>query len=1222
MNRPNKNYTLTQILEKRILVLDGAMGTELQQKGLEEPDYRGDLFTKHSQDLKGNHDILSLTRPDVIRDIHEDYLAAGADIVETNTFNSNSISLKEYSLEDKVYELNVAAASIAKKACEKFTQQNPDKPRFVAGILGPTNQTASMSQDVNDPGARGVTFQGLVDTYSEQILGLLDGGVDLFMIETIFDTLNAKAAIFAIQSVLEEKKLDLPIMISGTITDASGRTLSGQTAEAFLTSVAHANPVSVGFNCALGAEELRPHLETIATNASCFISAHPNAGLPNSLGEYDQDPETMARFAKEFAENNWINIIGGCCGTTPAHIKAIAEAVSGMSPRTIPDIPTQSIFSGLEPFKVTPETNFINVGERTNITGSARFKKLILNEEFETALSVAFKQVEDGAQILDVNMDEAMIDSKAAMVRFLHLIASEPDISRIPIMVDSSKWEVLEAGLQCIQGKGVVNSISLKDGEDEFRRRALLVRRYGAAVVVMAFDEQGQAETMQQKVDICTRCYNILVEIGFPPEDIIFDPNIFALATGLEGHNRFAINYMEAVKLIKKTLPHALISGGVSNLSFSYRGHNVIREAMHSAFLYYAIQAGMDMGIVNPGMITIYDQIPKDLLKRVEDVILDRDPDATENLTEFAQTLKPQSKKEAKEAQEWRKLSVEERLSHSLVHGIVEFVDADVEEVRQKISSPLGIIEGPLMDGMKIVGELFGAGKMFLPQVVKSARVMKKAVAILEPFMELEKAKNATKSSQPTVIMATVKGDVHDIGKNIAGVVLSCNNFKVIDLGVMVPCEKILATAKKENADMIGLSGLITPSLEEMTHVAKEMQRLDFKIPLLIGGATTSDIHTAAKIAPSYPNGQVVYVRDASVGPRITKALIDPKAKEGFVNELEVEQEALREKLKSGSQKAKLVSLSEARKNKRQFDWANREVTTPSFLGIKNFKDYDLQELRDTIDWTFLFFTWGLKGRYPKILKDNEEARKLFADANEMLDKMVSESILKPQAAIGFFPANSVADDIVLYQNEERKEILHTIPTLRQQTVLADRTSYLALSDLIAPKESNIKDYLGAFVVTSGHELDDFANSLDDYESIMAKALADRLAEAFAERMHARVRTEFWGYASDEKFSVEEWIACKYKGIRPALGYPACPDHSELKSVLELLDPEHLTGIKLTESFLMHPAASVCGLYFSHPESKYFGVGKIDQEQFEDYAKRKGLTTDFLRKTLSAHLND
>ena len=1210
----NTNSQLEQQLEKRILILDGAMGTMIQRHKLEETDYRGERFTDWPSDLKGNNDLLSLTQPQIIRDIHEQYLAAGADIIETNTFNSTAVSMEDYGMQELVHELNVAGAKLAREACDKFTAQTPDKPRFVAGVLGPTGKTCSISPDVNDPGFRNITFDALVETYSETVRGLIEGGADIILIETIFDTLNAKAAIFAVHSFFEEQGRKWPVMISGTITDESGRTLTGQTVEAFYNSLVHINPISIGLNCALGPDKLRPYVEEMSRIARMNINVHPNAGLPNPLAEsgYDDTPENMAGHIKEWAQSGFLNIVGGCCGTSPAFIKAIAEAVKDIAPRPIPDIPVECRLSGLEPQNIGADSLFVNVGERANVTGSAKFKRLILEEQYEEALSVCRAQVEDGAQVIDINMDEAMLDGKAAMTTYLNLVASEPDISRIPVMVDSSKWEIIEAGLKCIQGKGIVNSISMKEGKEAFIHHANLCRKYGAAVVVMAFDETGQADTFERKVEICKRSYEILVnEVGLPPEDIIFDPNIFAIATGIEEHNNYAVDFIEATRKIKQTLPHALISGGVSNVSFSFRGNNPVREAIHSVFLYHAIEAGMDMGIVNAGMLEVYAEIPEELRERVEDVVLNRREDATDRLLEIADQFKSGGKEKKKEDLEWRSWPVAKRLEHGLVKGIDTFVIEDTEEARLSFERPIQVIEGPLMDGMNTVGDLFGDGKMFLPQVVKSARVMKKAVAHLLPFIEAEK--DGIAQSAGKILMATVKGDVHDIGKNIVGVVLQCNNFEIIDLGVMVPAQKILDAARENNVDIIGLSGLITPSLEEMAHIAAEMQRLDMNIPLLIGGATTSRAHTAVKIEPNYKNGPSVWVKDASRAVGVAQSLISEDLREDFVNKLHKDYEQVRENHANRQRAVKWLTLEQARTNKTQIDWDSYTPAKPKQLGIQVFDDFPLEELKNYIDWTPFFHAWELKGSYPKIFDDaqkGEEARKLYDDAQTMLDKIINEKWLQAKAVVGIFPANSVGDDIEVFATEERTEVLTTFRNLRQQQQKADGKPNRSLSDFIAPKETGKTDYLGGFAVTAGIGIDEhvaeFEKNHDDYQAIMIKALADRLAEAFAERLHEKVRKDIWAYSS-ETLSNEQLIKEKYKGIRPAAGYPTSPDHTEKDTLWDLLKVKENTGITLTESKAMVPTAAVSGLYFAHPESTYFSVGKINKDQVEDYAARKKL---------------
>ncbi len=1310
---------LRDLLKTRILVLDGAMGTMIQRHKLEEEDYRGARFADWGQSLKGNNDLLSLTRPDIIREIHAQYFEAGADIAETNTFSGTSIAMADYGMEELVYELNYESARIAREVADEFTAKNPDKPRYVAGSIGPTNRTASLSPDVNNPGYRAVSFDDLVEAYTEQVRGLVDGGADLLLVETIFDTLNAKAALFAIDQFFakvaptsgrsstagrnvsaetgvpsgdfrppvelrpEVGATTLPIMVSGTITDASGRTLSGQTTEAFLTSVSHLPLLSVGLNCALGADQLRPYVQTLAQKAPFFTSAHPNAGLPNEMGEYDQTPAEMGVLIDGFLQDNFLNIIGGCCGTTPEHIRVIADTAAKYAPRTLPETVRTLHLSGLEPVEVTREkVLFLNVGERCNVTGSKKFARLIRENKYDEALSVAREQVENGAQVIDVNMDEGMIDGAAAMTTFMNLLAAEPDIARVPVMIDSSKWEVIEAGLKCVQGKAIVNSISLKEGEEAFRERARTVQRYGAAVVVMAFDETGQADSYQRRVEICERAYRILVdEVGFAAEDIIFDPNILTVATGIDEHNNYAVDFIAATRWIKENLPYAKVSGGVSNVSFSFRGNEPVREAIHSAFLYHAIKAGMDMGIVNAGQLTVYDDIPKDFLELVEDVLLNRRPDATERLVTFAETIKDKGKTETVvDAAEWRGLPVNERLTHALVKGIADFIDEDVEEARHFFSRPLEVIEGPLMDGMNVVGDLFGEGKMFLPQVVKSARVMKKAVAYLLPFIEASKSAGAS-SSNGKVLMATVKGDVHDIGKNIVGVVLGCNNYEIIDLGVMVPTEKILAAAKEHQVDIIGLSGLITPSLDEMVGVAKEMQRQGFTVPLLIGGATTSRIHTAVKIDPHY-DGPVIHVLDASrsvpVAGRLTQS---EQSQEDIWKEIKTEYAKLREEHARRKQDKAVVSIEVARENKPKIDWSGFVPKKPAFLGTRVFEDYPLAEIARYIDWTPFFQTWQLHGKYPAIFEDKivgEEARKLFDDAQNLLLDLINDRSLQARAVVGFWPANAVDDDILLHDFEEIErevscerhgshrhveyrianaqndpstrrnvgvadpllavhseqgvlspseggvgEALAVLHHLRQQSQKAVGLPNYCLSDFVAPLESGREDYLGGFAVTAGLGIEalieKYERDHDDYNSILVKALADRLAEAFAELMHVRVRKEFWGYAPNEELDNESLIKEKYVGIRPAPGYPACPDHTEKATLFDLLDAGR-AGIELTESYAMYPASSVSGWYFSHPESRYFPVGKLQKDQVVDYAKRKGMSVEDVERWMGSVL--
>ncbi|MBI4947130.1 MAG: methionine synthase [Bacteroidetes bacterium] len=1243
---------IRKILEQRVLVIDGAMGTMIQCYKLEEKDYRGERFKDWKSDLKGNNDLLVLTQPDIVKAIHIEYLAAGADIIETNTFNAQKISLADYHMEEFAYEMNLAAAKIVKQAVKEFN--SPD-PKFVAGAVGPTNRTLSLSPNVNDPGFRAVTWDQVVEAYTEQVRGLIDGGVDLLLIETIFDTLNAKAALFAIQNYCEKINKKMPVMVSGTITDASGRILSGQTAEAFLNSISHVDLLSVGLNCALGAKEMRPYLEEISDKSPFFVSAYPNAGLPNQFGEYDQDAHEMGHQIEDFLKAGFLNIVGGCCGTTPAHIKEIAALAHKSKPRKRPVPDTLMHLSGLEPVTLRPESNFMNVGERTNVTGSKKFLRLIKEGNYEEALSIAKNQVDGGAQVIDVNMDEGMLDSEAAMTKFLNLIASEPDIARVPIMIDSSKWSVIEAGLKCVQGKAIVNSISMKEGEAKFIEAAHKIKQYGAAVIVMAFDELGQADTYQRRIDICKRAYDILVnKVHFPPQDIIFDPNIFPVATGMEEHRLNALDFFNATKWIKENLPYAKVSGGVSNVSFSFRGNDHVREAIHGAFLYHAVKNGMDMGIVNPSQLQVYDDIPKDLLELVEDVLLNRRDDATERLVNHAETLKGVAGQKTEKDEEWRKGTVEERLSHALVKGLVEYIDVDTEEARVKLGRPLHVIEGPLMAGMNIVGDLFGSGKMFLPQVVKSARVMKKAVAYLEPYLQAEKDANKLagivgdgRKNAGKILMATVKGDVHDIGKNIVGVVLACNNYEIVDLGVMVSADKILEEAKKHNVDIIGLSGLITPSLDEMVHVAKEMERLGFKTPLLIGGATTSKVHTAVKISQNY-SGPVVHVNDASKSVPVASSLISEELRSAFMADINKEYERVREQNKNLQSASKFIPIAEARSNKFKIDWEKTKITKPSFIGNKVFENYSLAEIAKNIDWTPFFHSWELKGTYPKILNDTEhgaEAKKLFDDAQKMLKKIIAEKWLQANAVIGFYPAYSQDDDIhlssVLSSREEGEVVLQT---LRQQTKKPDGQPNIALSDFILPKTViareerpkqspqsedsfaalGMTDYIGAFAVSTGigmeKKLAEFEKDHDDYSSIMLKALADRLAEAFAEHLHARVRKEFWGYAKDENISPEGIIQEKYQGIRPAPGYPAQPDHTEKKTLFALLEVEKNTGITLTDSMAMFPTAAVSGLYFAHPESHYFGVGKIRKDQVEDYAKRKGVTLQEMERWLGPNL--
>ena len=1241
------------------------MGSMIQQYTLSEADYRGERFADWPHDLQGNNDLLSLTKPEVVQEIHRQYLDAGADIIETNTFSSTTIAMADYRMEDLAYELNYESARLAKEIAQEFTRQNPDKPRFVAGAMGPTNRTASLSPDVNNPAYRAVTFDQLVDAYYEQVSGLVDGGADLLLVETIFDTLNAKAALFAIDKYFD-KKASLPIMVSGTITDASGRTLSGQTTEAFLYSMSHLPLLSVGLNCALGAELMRPYIQTLAKEAPFFTSAYPNAGLPNEFGEYDETPGMMAAQIEDFVQSGFVNIVGGCCGSTPDHIRAIAAVAAKYPPRRLPEPEPYQKLSGLEPLKITEQTNFLNVGERTNVTGSKKFARLIKEGNYDEALSIARGQVEGGAQVIDVNMDEGMLDSVEAMTTFLNLIAAEPDIARVPIMVDSSKWEVIEAGLKCVQGKAIVNSISLKEGEDAFIERARLVRRYGAAAVVMAFDEQGQADSYERRIQICERAYRVLVDkVGFAPQDIIFDPNILTVATGIEEHNNYAVDFINATRWIKQNLPLAKVSGGVSNISFSFRGNDVVREAMHSAFLYHAIRAGLDMGIVNAGQLEVYDSIPKDLLERCEDVLLNRRDDATERLVDFAETVKAKGKEIIKD-ESWRLEPVRERLKHALVKGITDYIDQDVEEIRHQVERPLHVIEGPLMDGMNIVGDLFGAGKMFLPQVVKSARVMKKAVAYLTPFIEAEKgggeAQNAGK-----ILLATVKGDVHDIGKNIVGVVLGCNNYEIIDLGVMVPTQKILDAAREHNVDIIGLSGLITPSLDEMVGVAKEMERQGFTMPLLIGGATTSRIHTAVKIDPHY-SGPVIHVLDASRSVPVAGRLVSETdgTKELIFSEIKAEYVKLRTDHAKRQKEKNSLPIEKARANRTVIDWSQFEPTKPTFLGNQYFNDYSIAELARYIDWTPFFQTWQLHGKYPAIFEDavvGSEARQLFADAKKLLQEIIDNKLLTAKAVVGFYPANSADDDILLHDYEEQTrdvacerhgshrhveyrisraesaravspavtpagELIYDTKTvlhfLRQQNQKAPGLPNLCLADFVAPLDKGREDYIGAFAVTAGIGiealLEKYERDHDDYNSIMVKALADRLAEAFAERMHERVRKEFWPYAIGEKLSNEQLIKEDYQGIRPAPGYPACPDHTEKGKLFDLLNAGEI-GIELTESYAMYPASSVSGFYFAHPESKYFSIGKINKDQVLDYAHRKDMPVEEIEKWLAPVLS-
>ncbi|WP_426199145.1 methionine synthase [Pseudomonas sp. DC3200b2] len=1221
-DRLARQTALQEALASRILILDGGMGTMIQSYKLEEEDYRGERFADWPSDVKGNNDLLLLSRPDVIAEIEAAYLDAGADILETNTFNATRVSQADYGMEHLVYELNLEGARVARRVADAKTLQTPDRPRFVAGVLGPTSRTCSLSPDVNNPGYRNVTFDELVENYTEATHALIEGGADLILIETIFDTLNAKAAIFAVQGAFDELGFSLPIMISGTITDASGRTLSGQTTEAFWNSVRHANPVSVGLNCALGAKELRPYLEELATKADTHVSAHPNAGLPNAFGEYDESPEQMAETVEEFARSGFLNIVGGCCGTTPAHIAAIAKAVAPYPPRPIPAIPKACRLSGLEPFTIDRQSLFVNVGERTNITGSARFARLIREENYTEALEVALQQVEAGAQVIDINMDEGMLDSRKAMVTFLNLIAGEPDISRVPIMIDSSKWEVIEAGLKCIQGKGIVNSISMKEGVDAFIHHARLCKRYGAAIVVMAFDEQGQADTEQRKVEICARSYDILVnQVGFPPEDIIFDPNIFAVATGIEEHNNYAVDFIRACAWIRDNLPYALTSGGVSNVSFSFRGNNPVREAIHSVFLLHAIRNGLTMGIVNAGQLEIYDEIPAALRDRVEDVVLNRSAEATEALLAIADQYRGDGAAKEAETEEWRGWDVNKRLEHALVKGITTYIVEDTELSRQGFARPIEVIEGPLMAGMNVVGDLFGAGKMFLPQVVKSARVMKQAVAHLIPFIEAEKGDKP--EAKGKILMATVKGDVHDIGKNIVGVVLGCNGYDIVDLGVMVPAERILQVAREEKCDIIGLSGLITPSLDEMVHVAREMQRQDFHLPLMIGGATTSKAHTAVKIEPRYSNDAVIYVTDASRAVGVATQLLSRELKPGFVERTRQDYAQVRERTAARGSRSERLTYAQAVAAKPTWHF---EPAKPSFTGVRVLEDIDLNVLADFIDWTPFFIAWDLAGKYPRILTDEvvgEAATALFSDAQVMLRKLIDEKLIKARAVFGFWPANQVADDDIEVYGDDGQPLAR-LHHLRQQTIKPDGKPNLSLADFVAPKASGVIDYIGGFITTAGIGAEEVAKAYqdagDDYNSIMVKALADRLAEACAEWLHQQVRTTYWGYAPDESLDNEDLIREQYRGIRPAPGYPACPDHTEKGTLFSLLDPEGTSGVTLTEHYAMFPTAAVSGWYFAHPQAQYFAVGKIDRDQVASYSERKGQDHSVTERWLSPNL--
>ena len=1213
-------------LKKRVLILDGAMGTMIQKYKLSENDFRGERFKNHSCAVRGNNDLLTLTKPEIIKNIHKQFLDAGADIIETNTFNANKISMADYKMEHLVKEMNIQAAKNAREIADKISLKNPEKPRFVAGSIGPTNKTASISPDVNNPAYREITFDDLVEAYSEQAEALIDGGVDILIVETIFDILNAKAALFAINSVFKTKGIKLPIMVSVTIADASGRTLSGQTVEAFLISLSHFEILSIGLNCSFGAKGLLPYLQDVSKNTPFYVSVYPNAGFPDELGEYNESPDVMGQQIKKYFDKQLVNILGGCCGTTPEHIKKFAELAEYASPRIMPESKKVTQLSGLEPLLISKNINFVNIGERTNVAGSRKFAGLIREKKYEEALTIAQNQVTGGAQIIDINMDDAMLDAEKEMVTFLNLLASEPEIARLPVMIDSSKWQVIEAGLKCLQGKAIVNSISLKEGEKIFKEHANKIKEYGAAIVVMAFDEKGQATTSQRKIEICKRAYDILVnDVKFPAQDIIFDPNILSIATGIEEHNNLAIDFIEATKWIKENLPYAKISGGVSNLSFSFRGNNIVRKAMHSVFLYHAIKAGMDMAIVNPGMLQIYDEIPKDLLILVEDVVLNRNPKATEKLIEFAQNLKDTDTKEIK-TEEWRNKSIEERLKHSLIKRITEYLEEDITEARQKYSPTLKIIEGPLMSGMNAVGELFGAGKMFLPQVVKTARVMKKAIAILQPFIEKENAKTGQNINAGKILLATVKGDVHDIGKNIVSVILSCNNYEIIDLGVMVLAEKIFEVAKNENVDIIGLSGLITPSLDEMVDISKQMNEIGFDIPVMIGGATTSKLHTAVKLAPEY-NGTIVYAKDASQAVLIANNLLSVNLKNNYIKSIKDEYQKVKKQYEDKKPKI-YVSIDKARNNKLKIGFNKNDIHKPENLGIKIFEDYPLNEIKKYIDWTFFFNAWEFKGKYPEILEDAKkgtEAKKLFDDAQKLLREIINKKLLKAKAVFGLFPANSIDDDIELYSNETNKNQIAKFHNLRQQEKKSGQEKNICLSDFIAPKESGLTDYIGAFALTTGlgieQQIQKYQKNNDDYNVIMIKALADRLAEAFAELLHQKIRKEYWGYAKNENLKIYELYKSKYQGIRPAIGYPSIPDHSEKKILFNLLDAEKNTNIKLTENFAMYPTASVSGLFFATPKIKHFGVGKISKDQINDYAKRKNLNTKQVEKLLNANLN-
>nr|WP_279432308.1 methionine synthase [Aeromicrobium camelliae] len=1230
-HRPDATEALRALMAERILVLDGAMGTAIQRDRPDEEGYRGERFAEWSCDVGGNNDLLTLTQPEIIAGIHREYLEAGADLIETNTFSANAISLRDYDMVDLAYELNYESARLARREADAMTERTPDRPRFVAGALGPTTRTASISPDVNDPGARNVSFDELVEAYSTAARGLVDGGADLLFVETIFDTLNAKAAIFALETLFEEQGRRWPVVISGTITDASGRTLSGQTPEAFWNSIRHAQPLLVGLNCALGAAEMRPYIAELSRVADCYVSCYPNAGLPNAFGEYDELPAQTAAVVREFADSGFVNVVGGCCGTTPDHIAHIAGAVDGLTPRVPSERRPALRLAGLEPFVVDEDSLFVNVGERTNITGSARFRRLIKDGDYGTALEVARQQVENGAQVIDINMDEGMIDGVAAMDRFGKLVASEPDISRVPVMVDSSKWHVIEAGLKTIQGKPIVNSISLKEGEEKFIREARLCRKFGAAVVVMAFDEDGQADNLERRKQICERAYRVLVdEVGFPAEDIIFDPNVFAVATGIEEHANYGVDFIEATRWIRAHLPHAQVSGGISNVSFSFRGNNPVREAIHAVFLFHAIEAGLSMGIVNAGALVPYDTVDTELRDRIEDVILNRRPDATERLLEIAADYAGSGEKAEAQTEAWRELPVSERITHALVKGIDAHVESDTEELRLEIKArggkPIEVIEGPLMDGMNVVGDLFGAGKMFLPQVVKSARVMKKAVAYLIPFIEKEQSAEDAGRTNGTVVMATVKGDVHDIGKNIVGVVLQCNNYEVIDLGVMVPAQKILDAAREHDADIIGLSGLITPSLDEMEGFAAEMQRQGFDIPLLIGGATTSRAHTAVKVAQKY-DGPVVWVKDASRSVPVVAALLSDERRPTLLAEVEADYASLRERHAARQDTRRILPLEQARQDASPIDWSDYTPPVPAQLGVHVLEDYPLDELREYIDWQPFFNAWEMKGSFPDILNNpasGEAARKLWDDAQRMLDRLIEERWLTAKGVYGLFPANGVGDSTEVYTDTSRQEVRATLHHLRQQTEHRAGVPHRSLADFVAPRETGLEDYVGAFAVTAGlgsvEKVKEFKEALDDYSAILVESLADRLAEAFAERLHERVRTEFWGYAPDEKLTNTELIKEQYDGIRPAPGYPACPEHTEKQTIWHLLDVETATGIELTDSMAMWPGASVSGWYFSHPQSQYFVLGRVGRDQVEDYAARKGWTVAEAERWLAPNL--